>query len=543
MKGVKSVLSYLLIFTLFFLVTACKCERNVLDSYSSATVLPTSTVSPAAQPTGKPSQTKIFTVESYGAKGDGKTNDGEAISKAVAAAAADDSPEKIVQFQAGKTYRVTAVPKQNRNNYLFDLKEAQNIHIQGDHTKILLKAPVGIGIISGTNQCSMSGFIFDYAPKPFVIGKVTNKSANYIDFITSEEMEIPDTWKAPSTFFAFRNKENERLHFFSTGYTKLGDKQYRFHIKSDSTGKAYQAVLGEEFILPVPGASHSDGGGSAFTLTLNCGFRMSDIRIYSLPNFGFNIRCNDGDLFFNNISFRPEPSSKIHLVCWRDGFHVKDNSAPILWDQCDMGPLGDDAFNLSTVCMRIIAMSESKDTFKVAPMEGSNARPALKVGDEFVAYNNFTGELIGKGTITKLMDTNPVRFESDVPLPNADRHTYFCFYSYANPNYVVRNSTIEGTVRVRCPGMFENCKFNVFWLKIENETFFEGPIPKDITFKNCTFQSLSGTKKDIVQIGTRYQNNPTAPAQYKCKNIVFQGCTWLGDTGYSAEPGNEVVVK
>ncbi len=55
------------------------------------------------------------------------------------------------------------------------------------------------------------------------------------------------------------------------------------------------------------------------------------------------------------------------------------------------------------------------------------------------------------------------------------------------------------------------------------------------------------TVEQIYTLVTKYMENqnanPTEPAQYKCKNIVFQGCTWLGGTGYSAEPGNEVVVK
>ena len=492
------------------------------------------------------SQTRIFKVESYGAKGDGKTDDGAAISKAVAAAAADSSAKKIVQFQANKTYRVTSVPSSNDNNRLFDLQYAENVHIEGKNTKLLMKSPVRLGVVSESKNCSISGFIFDYSPKPFVLGKVTGKSNNYIDFSTTEEIAIPNGWTAPSTFYAFRNKENERLHFFSTGYTKLGAKQYRLHIQPGSTGQPSQAVIGEEFILPVPGSSHADGGGSAFSINKNQGFQMSDIKIYSLPEFGFDIRCNEGPMTFTNISFRPEPGSKIHLVCWRDGFHVKDNSARIVWDKCDIGPIGDDAFNLSSVCMKPTMINAAKDTFTLTPMEGgstSAGRPSLKVGDDFVAYDKLSGELIGEGKVAKVINTNPVTFQSSIKLPKVDSNTYFCFYSYANPNYVVKNSTVEGTVRVRCPGTFENCRFNIYWLKVENETYFEGPIPKNITFKGCTFQSLSGQGKNIVQIGTRYKDNVSAPAQYKCKNIVFQGCKWLGGTSYSAESGNQVIVK
>lgn len=491
------------------------------------------------------SGTKIFKVESYGAKGDGKTNDGPAIANAVKAAAADSSANKIVQFQANKTYRVTSVPSSNDNNRLFDLQYAENVQIQGSNTTILLKAPVRVGVISQTDGCGMSGFIFDYSPKPFVIGTVIAKGSDYIDFNTTEDFDL-NGWTAPETFFAFRNKENERLHFMSTGYKKLGTKKYRLLMKPGSTGQPSQAVIGEEFILPTPGYSHGDGGGGAFSINKNTNFTMSNIRIYSLPEFGFDIRCNEGKMTFKNIVFRPESSSKIHLVCWRDGFHVKDNSAQIIWENCDIGPLGDDAFNISSVCLKPTMINASKDTFTLTPMEGGSVyqgRPSLSVGDEFIAYDNFTGKLIGQGTVKKVISTNPVTFQSSVPLPNVDSDTYFCFYSYANPDYIVRNCKIEGTVRVRCPGTFENCNFNIFWLKIENETYFEGPIPKNITFKNCTFKSISGTGKNIVQIGTRYKNNVSAPAEYKCKNIVFQGCTWVGGTTYSAEPGNEVIVK
>ena len=584
-ENIKKMIAGVLAALLLFTVTACKNKKNPSSSNAASagsmtdfsevgstsdssaessqqsspaggTSAPNSSKPVGTASTGKTSssktsskpvvnQTKVFKVESYGAKGDGKTNDGTAISKAISAAAADSSSNKIVQFQANKTYRVTSVPKLNDGNRLFDLQYAENVHIKGSNTKILLKAPVRIGVISETNNCSMSGFIFDYSPKPFIIGKVTAKGSNYIDFSTTAELEL-NGWSAPSTFFAFRNKPNERLHFFSTGYKKLGTKQYRLNIAPGSTGQASQAVIGEEFVLPVPGSSHADGGGGAFSINKNKNFNMSNIKIYSLPEFGFDIRCNEGKMSFTNISFRPEPNSGIHLVCWRDGFHVKDNSAQIIWDKCDIGPIGDDAFNLSSVCMKPTMINADKDIFTLQPMEGEgvySARPALKAGDEFVAYNNFTGELIGEGTVKRVTSTNPVTFESSIKLPNVDNQTYFCFYSYANPNFVIKNSTIEGTVRVRSMGTFENCKFNIYWLKIENETYFEGPIPKNITFKGCTFQSLSGTGKNIVQIGTRYKDNPSAPAQYKCKNIVFQGCKWLGGTSYSVETGNQVIQK
>ena len=50
---------------------------------------------------------------------------------------------------------------------------------------------------------------------------------------------------------------------------------------------------------------------------------------------------------------------------------------------------------------------------------------------------------------------------------------------------MVKNSYIEGTVRVRSTGTFENCEFNVFWVRVENESYVEGPVPKDIYSKTA----------------------------------------------------------
>ncbi|MDD4699296.1 MAG: hypothetical protein PHV07_03435 [Oscillospiraceae bacterium] len=509
----------------------------------------TSSVASQSKPSGGKNQTttkgtKVFKVEDYGAVGDGSTNDGTAISKAIVAACADTSENKIVQFAANKSYRITSVPSANSYNRLFCLEYADNVHINGSNTKLLLKAPVRVGTFSNTNNCSFSGFVIDYSPKPFFIGTVTAIGSNYIDFDTAENISIPSGWSAPSTFFAFRNKPNERLHFNSTGYTSLGNKKLRFNMASVSTGKPGNAVIGEEFVLPMPGYSHGDGGGGAFSINKSSNFAMSNVRILSLPEFGFDIRCNEGKLSFDNVDFRQ--LDNINLVCWRDGFHVKDNSAPITWTNCDIGPIGDDAFNISSVAMKVTSINNSKDIFDLEPMEGVgvySARPALKAGDEFVAYDNFTGELIGEGKIETVLNNQVVAFKSNVSLAKAKTGMYICFYSYANPNFLVKDCNIEGTVRARSMGTFENCTFNIYWLKVENETYFEGPIPKNLTFKNCLFKSLSGRTKNIVTIGTRYKNNPNLPAEYKCKNIVFESCTWENGTTYSVETGNQVIVR
>ena len=57
------------------------------------------------------------------------------------------------------------------------------------------------------------------------------------------------------------------------------------------------------------------------------------------------------------------------------------------------------------------------------------------------------------------------------------------FYKFANPGFVVRNSTIEdgtGALQRRVR------RFDVFG-SMWKMSFCGGPIPRDITFRNCTF--------------------------------------------------------
>ena len=134
-----------------------------------------------------------------------------------------------------------------------------------------------------------------------------------------------------------------------------------------------------------------------------------------------------------------------------------------------------------------------------------------------------------------------VRFEADRPLPGFRPGMQVAFYKFANPGFVVRNSTIEGTVRVRSSGVFENCRFDVFWVHVENEFFVEGPIPKDITFRNCTFTTPYDADAKIFHVGTLGKNGLHNCA-YKCKNIVLENCTFEKGT-IDVEDGNELIIR
>ena len=152
--------------------------------------------------------TKVFKVEDYGAKGDGKTDDGMAVANAVLAAAKDGSKEKIVQFKAGATYRLASAPASNSFKRVLNVIYADNVKIRGDKTKLLMKAPYRVAYFADSSNIEFSGFIIDYSPKPFSAAKVTAIAADrsYIDFTSDDDLGFTGTVEPPQRYFAFRNR-------------------------------------------------------------------------------------------------------------------------------------------------------------------------------------------------------------------------------------------------------------------------------------------------------------------------------------------------
>ena len=106
---------------------------------------------------------------------------------------------------------------------------------------------------------------------------------------------------------------------------------------------------------------------------------------------------------------------------------------------------------------------------------------------------------------------------------------------------MIKDCYIEGTVRARGSGTFLNNTFNVFWVRVENEFFVEGPVPKDILFKDCTFTTLYDKDSEIFHVGTLGKAG-TQQCEYKCKNIVLDNCQFLKGK-IQVDDGNELIIR
>lgn len=481
-----------------------------------------------------------FHVKNYGAVGDGITDDGAAISRAVAAAAACPG-EKSVVFEP-KLYRILSLPEDNSHHCLFSLLRAENISFFGNGATLLFRGANRLLYAQSCRNLTVKGFFIDYQPKPFILAKVlaADEANATIDFEAEEDIGLPEDSISPQPpCFAFPNRADIRYHYFIVKIIKTGRLRYRIEVRKDFASRIAQVKVGDEFLLPLIGGSHLVG--TACTVYDTDSFLFSDLRFYSFPEFGFDIRGCHGDLQFQHVVMRQRDGAREQLVSWRDGFHIKDNLSPIIWDKCDIGPLGDDAFNLSCVHLDVTDISEDETVIHCVPAEKGKTRD-IAPGDEFVAYDLETGRAFGEAHAAEVYPSDSdVRFRADSPLHGFKPGMQVAFYKFANPGFVVKNCNIEGTVRVRSSGTFENCRFDVFWVRVENEFFVEGPIPKNITFKNCTFTTPYAADAKIFHVGTLGRHGKTN-CDYKCKNIVLENCVFEKGV-IDVEDGNDVTIR
>ena len=482
---------------------------------------------------------KIYAVADFGAVGDGVADDGPAIGRALKAMLDDPfDGEKELRFACEQVYRIVQTPPDCNGRRLFTLDHARHIHICGCGCKLLFSGDAKLMSAHFCEDIRLSGMVIDYDPRPFILATVTlaDADAGVLELTADRDIGLTAPFDPPEWWFAFPNRADIRYHYFIRRFEPIGERRYRLTIHENTAVRVREAKAGDRFLLPVIGGSHF--AGSMCELYGNNGFAIENVRIYSMPEFGFDVRNNRGDCSFTGVALCPREDEEEQLVSWRDGFHVKDNLSPIVWSKCYVGPLGDDAFNLSCVYLEVTSVSGSE--IHAHPAEVGDTRE-IAPGDEFVAYDLDTGREIGRGRAAAVMPSErDVHFVSDTPLPALREGMQIAFYKYANPGFLVRDSEITGTVRVRSSGTFENCRFDVFWLRIENEFFVEGPIPRDITFRNCTFTTPYAADAPIFHVGTIGKNGLTGCA-YKCTGIRLIDCVFEKGT-IEVEPGNEVTV-
>lgn len=453
---------------------------------------------------GAKTDTVLYAAD-FGVVGDGVTDDGPAIDRAVEEAV---SRQATLRFEAGKTYYIGSTGR-NASAFSspFAMNGADGVTVDGGGS--VFRFGVGINYIVLTSGadirfCNMK---FDLTVSPYLVGTVTAVEGTTVTFATDSE-PYADSWNYGGSGFSIKYNEGtqNRPHMMIEQMRRVGERE----IEVRYTANTHPHAVGDVVFLPNPGIGHVQSEIIYVSDNTGC-LVFENIEVWASPSFIANIRSNDAEIYFENVDFIPgeENHRAIQMVSWRDGYHVKDNRRPIHWNECDVGVLFDDVFNVSNTLGCVTAVRNG-NRFTVANYEfyerGSYVAFDCREGD-MVDLFSAAGEYAGAATVRRVL-SNPngtvdIVLDYGVEMTEVEKGWLVGNRDTCAPGSTITDSRFEGTFRFRRDICIRNCDFRMLAIWIHEDGSVEGPLPGNIDFVNCNFY---GGSIDIGAEGKAVRN-------------------------------------
>ncbi|MBQ4065298.1 MAG: hypothetical protein IJD10_04300, partial [Clostridia bacterium] len=439
----------------------------------------------------------VLYASAYGVVGDGVTDDGPAISRAVNAA---KTAQARLIFDANKTYYIGS--STNADGAFvspFIFTDATMVTVEGNGSTFLCAPSITYFVISNSSDIVIKNCNFDQAIPVYLVGTVTAVNGKTVTFTTDLEPYMDSYDYSNITAFSIEKKISgglqQRSHKFITSMVKTASKTVEVTYTTSSPSYA----VGDVAYLPNPGVGHV--GSEAIYIGHNTGtITVENMEVRAAKIFVFSVKGNDGDVYFNNVDLvtGADNNRALKLVAWRDGYHCKDNRGKLHWTDCEAGILFDDVFNVSNTLGCFESVSSATQfacqnyEYKV---NGRDVAFDCIAGDILDFYDQDTGKYHGYATVQSVTvsgNTSIVTLSTTdctVDLTQVSLET--CRIANRNTcgaGSTITDSSFEGTYRFRAPMTIRNTEFRILTMWIMTEGGVEGLIPRDIHFYNCTFR-------------------------------------------------------
>jgi len=449
---------------------------------------------------------RTLRAEAFGVRGDGAADEGPAIRRMLAAAAEADGPVTL-QFPRGGTFRVAT----GDERYVFRFAEARQITLDGGGGMFVLAPNLRFLSLTNSDDITVRRLSVDFDPLPFVDGIVAAIDPE------ARTLEVRLAQSASAPVGEPTGEDGEQAFFamlwHDGPYGPLSRHCWVDRIEEgDTPGTACvhpaesfdawdQVVPGAWRIsLPVPGIAHRYGPGPCFAVADNESVTFEDVELWSAPWFGFSVSRNRGRVVFRRVNLRPKPGSERLMSLWRDGFHVKGNPGSLLWEDCEIAGMNDDAFNISThasVVERVPAPTriEVRQKFPLLPIP-------WRVGATLTAADEEARSLLGEARITgvEVGPTPPPiqgqpaaplsTLQLETPVEGLRTGTLVWDAAQCNPDTTLRRCRIRASCRMQSPVRLEGCEVEaLLWFYCEP---IEGGFPHHVTLERCVLKRGRG---------------------------------------------------
>ncbi len=460
----------------------------------------------------------VLYVKDFGAVGDGVTDDGEAIFNAVNAAV---EAKATLMFEQDKTYYVASVP--GGRTTPFTLSSAHDVTFEGNNATLLVAPEIRYINMSGCGNVKFSNLHFDYAVSPYLVGTVTAVDGLDVTYSLDQNPYCDNYNFAGVNGFSimYNDGTQQRPHMFMGNCVKTADKEIKVTYQS-----SHHYNVGNVVYVPNPGVGHAYSevfyvSGSDQPIL------FENVGVHAASSFVWAIKGNNAHLFFENVDLVPAEGNdrEIKMVAWRDGYHCKDNTYGLHWNNCEAGVLFDDVFNIAATLGTVTAV-DSNTTFTVKNREVPAAAFVCKPGDTVDIYDLSTGIYKGSGRVRSVIsNADGSRTISLYYGQTTDGVNEGCVVANRDtgaPGSTITNCHFTGTFRFLRSLYVENTVFDMLitWMMVEGSV--EGPMPGNVDYVNCTFNGGE------VQIDAYNRNTAKRMREIgkQIKDIGFWGCTF-----------------
>lgn len=503
----------------------------------------------------------VMNASDFGLVADGVTNDGPAIQRMLDAAMAKAADRSItLRFpENGKIYAERAASR-----HLFRLNGLSNFRIEGNHSVFLLHPDLRFLFASNCTNLSVTNLKVDTSPNPTVEALVLSKNKDGSELTVrlnephrASELAGPTRQDGEQSFFGMMwladKYTDASFHYYISGFEPVETEGKR---SPDQIRVISRGAIPEEYrkrlvpgqtriSLPVAGIAHRHGPGAMIIIDRCHDVLVENVEVWSAPWFAYQIFRNSGNLEFKRAHIRPEPGSGRITSTWRDGFHVKGNSGDLLFEDCILEGMNDDAFNVSTHTWKVSEVL-APDRFRIEQRFPLQFMPPT-LGGSLQAISADGQLRLGQARIIEIIgipdgdavyypgegERHPRAPELEVviesPIAGLTVGSVVWDKRNANPSVVIRNCRIRNSCRFQSAVTLEYCDIASFIWFYGNE--LEGPMPSgSIVRHNILKRGRGNSSLALSFLGELHTDPratertvPTHKTEFPLSDIVLEG--------------------
>lgn len=465
-------------------------------------------------------ETKVtINVKDYGAVGDGKTYDRDAVITAfkAAVALAESGTPSMLEFESGKTYKIN---EKQDSFALFDLDNISNFTIEGNGCTILFERPTNSLInIEGCTNIKVKNINVKYDERVILWGyiKTVNDDGRTINIEFPEDSPLPadDEWAhyyctnasdGPWVFGNLIEAEEDRPTYVPfdvlgiDSIDKVEGREYRvtFH----SSFEIYRSFIKEGVRLPFKsrwnsydfGEYNKYGRPDFLSVSYSKDVTFDGVKTTNSLLMLAPVSSNKGRITFKNCEMSLDEGSVITSSA--DGVHLGSNRFGVIIDNCEFGNSFDDLINTQAYCGAVTKIVDGY-TYE------TNHNMECVVGDEITFFNTSNHEIVGTAFLKEVEKTEDGKYrltlDRKIDKVFSQETSNFPTSMYnldsANKGNIIRNSTFKNSrrhayiIRSACSIIEGNRMQNNGGAAMEaaNEihgTSNEGLVPSALTFRN-----------------------------------------------------------